>query len=317
MTGFRIKSGRTTQGEERKEPPSLGELPLPHFTTLDFCFYLLTFDLPSHTPLCYHRGMKTNSLRPPYSRSIDISFVGNLRDLGGYGASNGRRTAWRKVFRSAEIKPGSEEDVADFRRLTGVVTVLDLRGDLEIKKDTIDLLAAGGIRYYNVPLIAEGRGPGSEDEKERFSSYRNMGQFYLYLLDHEQYGRRMVTSLEFIANSSNHPILFHCAIGKDRTGVLAAAILSLLGVAETDIIADYRLTTPFMKGFTESLKKAPQGPPLLESLPAYVWEASQESMELVLSEIKRKHGSFINYLEVHGAGPELFTLLESVLLEPK
>ncbi|MGW1882635.1 tyrosine-protein phosphatase [Streptomyces sp. NPDC001970] len=38
------------------------------------------------------------------------------------------------------------------------------------------------------------------------------------------------------------PVVFHCASGKDRTGLIAALVLSLVGVSEDDIVADFALT---------------------------------------------------------------------------
>lgn len=250
-----------------------------------------------------------------YSRHIDIEFVGNLRDLGGYRTQSGRSVLWRRLFRSGELRHRTGEDVALLRRETGLVSVLDLRGDLEIREESISLLASGGVRYHNVPLIAGGRGPGSDDEGDIFTRFTSMGEFYLFLMGHEDFGKRMVAALEHIAESENHPVLFHCTVGKDRTGILSAAVLSVLGVADEDIINDYYLTTPQMAGFIERMRGIPQAARMLQDLPSYFWEASKESMALVLSEIRRKYGSVRGYLEVHGGGHALFQRLESALLD--
>jgi protein-tyrosine phosphatase len=268
--------------------------------------------------LCYNSRMKTNAGNPteyPYSRKITIDFVGNLRDLGGYRSSGGRPIAWRRLFRSAELRHRNEEDVALFRQVTGVKAVLDLRGDLEIKQPSVDLLTGGGIHYLNIPLIAGGRGPGSDGEDELFKRFKNMGEFYLMMLRHPDFGRKLVAALEFIAEPANQPVLFHCTVGKDRTGILAASVLGVLGIPEPDIIADYNLTTPFMAGFKERMKETDQGARMVEDLPAYFWEASPESMSLVLSEIRREFGSLRSYLENHGAGAGLFEMLENSLLD--
>jgi protein-tyrosine phosphatase len=248
------------------------------------------------------------------SRNIEISFVGNLRDLGGLPASGGRQVARRKVYRSAEIKPKSAEDVSLLRQLTGITTVLDLRGETEIKADTTHLLRSGGLAYFNAPLIAGGPGTGGRNEKEVFSRFQNMGQFYLHQTRQQAFGRSLVGALEFIADPLNQPVLFHCAVGKDRTGMLSAAILSVLGVAPEDIIADYHLSTPYMLSVREEMKLQPAGRQMLESLPAYCWEAATASMALVLSELNRQYGSFKGYLETNGAASALFQRLEAAFL---
>ena len=250
-----------------------------------------------------------------YPRHIEIEFAGNLRDLGGYQTREGRTVAWRRLFRSGELRHKTERDVARLRQETGLASVLDLRGDTEIKEESVKLLYEVGIRYHNVPLITGGRDPGSDDEEELFKRFTNMGEFYVYLLGHEDFSEKLARALEVIANSENHPILFHCTVGKDRTGILAAAVLNILGVADEDIITDYNLTTPHMAGFIERMKGIPEAEDMLEKFPAYIWEASRESMVLVLSEIRRNYGSVRGYLETNGTDSGLFDRLEQALLD--
>ena len=42
--------------------------------------------------------------------------------------------------------------------------------------------------------------------------------------------------------ANDEAIIFHCTVGKDRTGVAAALLLSLLGIPEEEIVRDYALT---------------------------------------------------------------------------
>jgi protein-tyrosine phosphatase len=250
-----------------------------------------------------------------YPRHIEIEFAGNLRDLGGYRTREGRTVAWRRLFRSGELRHNTEGDIARLRQETGLSSVLDLRGDMEIREERVKLLSEGGIRYHNVPLITGGRDPGSDDGDELFTRFTNMGEFYLFLMGHEDFSEKLAKALEIIADSENHPILFHCTVGKDRTGILAAAVLSILGVGDGDIVNDYNLTTPHMARFIERMKGIPEAEDMLEKLPAYIWEASRESMEMVLSGIRRNYGSVRGYLETHGTDSGLFDRLERALLD--
>lgn len=249
-----------------------------------------------------------------YSRDIDIAFAGNLRDLGGYRAKGGRRVAWRRLFRSGELRHESGDDVATLREETGLKSVLDLRGDMEIRKESVGMLSVGGIQYHNVPLISGGSGPGTDGD-DLFDRFRNMGEFYLFLMRDETFGKRLAAALEIIAEAENHPVLFHCTVGKDRTGVLAAVVLSILGVGDEDIINDYHMTTPHMAQFIERMKDIPEAADMLKNLPAYFWEASRESMELVLAETRRDFGSLRGYMEAQGVDNGLFDRLEEALLE--
>jgi protein-tyrosine phosphatase len=63
----------------------------------------------------------------------------------------------------------------------------------------------------------------------------------------EEIGARYLDALEIIAERDNHPLVFHCSAGKDRTGVLAAMVLTAMGIVDEDVVADYTLSAPLMK----------------------------------------------------------------------
>ncbi|UCG55408.1 MAG: tyrosine-protein phosphatase [Dehalococcoidia bacterium] len=246
------------------------------------------------------------------SRNFNIDFAGNMRDLGGYRTVDDRRVAWKRLFRSGELRHKSEEDVALLKRKTGLVSVLDLRGDTEVSAESAKFLTTGGIQYKNIPLMRGESLPDPDAQLEVINHFTNMGEFYLYFMDNENFGKKMVLALEFIADKTNQPVLFHCTAGKDRTGILSAAILSVLGVADEDIITDYNMTTPHMAEFLERKKLEKSE---LPNMPAFFHEASRESMKLLLSEIRQKYSSFSNYLVRHNCRESLFEQLESAFLE--
>ncbi len=101
---------------------------------------------------------------------------------------------------------------------------------------------------------------------------------------------------------------------KDRTGVLAALLLSILGVGDKYIVDDYILTAHYMKDFYTRLISEPNTPEEVKNLPGYTWEASKESMYLFLSGIKNKYGSAKDYIKTHGGKQSLFNNLEKALL---
>jgi protein-tyrosine phosphatase len=148
----------------------------------------------------------------------------------------------------------------------------------------------------------------------RYAHCTNMGEFYLEMARQKDYGQRITEALEIIAEPENHPLVFHCAVGKDRTGMLAAVLLSLLGVAEKDIIEDYALSEPYMDELLARLKNNPQknDPPL--DIPEYFWKASPESMKLFLSTLRKEYGSVKGYLESVGGDSSLAERLAKALL---
>jgi protein-tyrosine phosphatase len=109
-------------------------------------------------------------------------------------------------------------------------------------------------------------------------------------------------------------LVFNCAIGKDRTGILAAMLLSTLGVAEKDIIEDYSLSDQYMDELRQLLNNEGKIPKDVPPLPDFFWRAAPESMTLLLTTLRRDYGSIADYLKVMGAEEDLEKRLEKALL---
>lgn len=247
-----------------------------------------------------------------YSRHIKFEGILNFRDLGGYKARGGRTVAWRRIFRSAEMMNMTGDD---FRRLTqeiGLTSVIDLRSSLERDNHGIGRLSEARIKYHHVSFSSDG-GDRKSDQL-RYTDFKNMGEFYVKLVQVQGFGSRIVEALEIIAEPGNHPLVFHCAIGKDRTGILAGILLSALGVGEKDIIADYTMSAPHVLVILERLKGKPETAEFANRLPAFAWEAAPISMTLLLAALKKEYGSAAGYLKENGADSTLVRRLEKALL---
>ncbi len=235
----------------------------------------------------------------------------NFRDLGGYRARDGYTVAWRRLFRSGEFRNMTGSDLERLTGEIGLTSVLDLRTSMEVERQGIGLLSRGSIKYHNISFITGGN---REEDERLFREITNMGEFYLHLVRKSEFGGRIVRALEVIAEPENHPLVFHCAIGKDRTGILAAVLLSVLGVRDEDIIEDYSLSTPYMEELLERINNDPEMAKDVIPLPDFFWKAAPESMSLFLSTLKREYGSVSDYLTAQGAEPSLIQRLGSALL---
>jgi len=246
-----------------------------------------------------------------YNRHLRFKSVMNFRDIGGYRAQQGKTVAWRRCFRSGEFRNLTHDDLQRLTGELGVVSVIDLRSEFELKNHGKGLLEGADIKYRNIAFMTDDD-PGGNTS--RYAHCTNMGEFYLEMARQKDYGQKIAEALEVIADSQNHPLVFHCAVGKDRTGMLAAVLLSLLGVAEKDIIDDYTLSEPYMDELLARLKNNPQknDPPL--DIPEYFWKASPESMALFLATLRREYGSVEGYLESAGAEATLAERLADALL---
>lgn len=157
----------------------------------------------------------------------------NVRDIGGYAAA-GRAVAWRRYYRAGAPSRLTAADIERARAL-GVRTVLDLRRDDEAERDETraeDVLAAANHRIPVVrtadALDAYVSGPGIT--AERYLAYLEVG------------GEAFRTVFALLGDPASYPVVVHCSAGKDRTGVVSAMALELLGVPRQTIEVDYAMT---------------------------------------------------------------------------
>lgn len=244
-------------------------------------------------------------------RHIAFQGVYNFRDLGGYRTHDGRRVQRGQVFRSGELQHMSESDAIRFREEIHLASVLDLRHPKEIDQHGIGRIRELGISHKNISFTGN---PHSDAALKQYQASSNMGEFYLHLFKHTNIGLRVSEALEILADPGNRPLVFHCVGGKDRTGILAAITLSLLGVSNADIIEDYALTEKHMPILISRISRDLKRAALLEKLPHFVAEASAESMASFLESVQQEHGSIMGLMKGYGVSNALTHRLRSSLL---
>lgn len=100
----------------------------------------------------------------------------------------------------------------------GIKTDLDLRGEVVKESpfgDGVNLIKINGAYYH-------GEETGVAGSKEYRNAFRD--------------------ELKICANPDNYPMIFHCAIGRDRTGTLSLVLQSLCGVEKENLIKEYGLS---------------------------------------------------------------------------
>lgn len=161
----------------------------------------------------------------------------NLRDLGGLPTVDGRVVRRGRVYRSEYPRFVTKD--GDMVRRLGLRTVVDLRRRSEVEFECVRW-ADHGVDHVVCSLSAGVT-----------SSWHAAYEAYL-----ERRPDRVVSAVRRVLSAAGHPVLFHCAAGKDRTGVLAALLLSVLGVAEEAIVADYVLTELALAAMLERLRSS-------------------------------------------------------------
>ncbi|GHD00221.1 tyrosine-protein phosphatase [Zhihengliuella salsuginis] len=167
----------------------------------------------------------------------------NLRDLGGTPVAGGAirpGTLWRAD--DVAYSPAAELDAL---AADGLRTVIDLRSDAELESTGGEALRARlaadhGLVHRHVPFTQDVADPASLARLMRATATLDgVGSWYSNLL--REQAAAVIGALEIIAESDGG-VLFHCAAGKDRTGVLAAAVLAGLGAEDDVIVGDYAAT---------------------------------------------------------------------------
>jgi protein-tyrosine phosphatase len=173
--------------------------------------------------------MNATTPDPPHS-AITFDGLWNLRDLGANPVTSGGRTRSGRVYRCGTLWFATAADCAVLATY-GFDTVIDLRLPQEELAEDDWLCELLDTRQHHLPINVV-------DDPHPISLVHPGGaDHYVRLLEHN--ARRYVKALEVISDPGNHPILFHCAAGLDRSGVLAALVLACLEVDEASIVEDY------------------------------------------------------------------------------
>jgi protein-tyrosine phosphatase len=243
-----------------------------------------------------------------FERRIQLEGPANFRDLGGYAAGDGQQVSTGLVFRSDSLSRVTEADARVLERL-GVRTTIDLRTLDEVERTPSALLAHLAAAYEHVPIIDEG---GASARPEGYE-IPELHVAYAGMLD--RFGDRIARALGLVAESAK-PVVFYCEAGKDRTGLVAALLLTLLGVSDADVAADYALTAsalPVIVGRVRDRATFERG----RELPDHALRAEALTMLTTLEALRARYGSVEVYLGVHGLGAAVTDELRGQLLEAR
>ena len=223
-------------------------------------------------------------------RQIDLDGCVNFRDLGGYPAANGRSLRWRTLYRSDALHALTPGDIRRFREELAISDIVDLRSTFELESEGRGRLGAEPIAFHHLPLF-----DGEMSAEERSASDQmSLGDRYIGLI--EMARKPIARVIDALSNASAGAV-YHCAAGKDRTGVISAVLLGVLGVPRDLIVADYALSSQNIEAIIERVMSMKGYEDTLEKMPADTLHAKPETMETVLSHIESAYGSMDHYLE--------------------
>lgn len=230
-------------------------------------------------------------------RTIDVEVAYNVRHLGGYATRSGRRTS-ENLVRSASLHrltDAGAAHLADF----GIDIVVDFRSSTEREHMATPELMHHGIRHVHAPVFQSNASPVNLSE-----GFQGYGEVYGRFLDTGRDAYR--TFFETVATSEGR-VLFHCAAGKDRTGVAAALLLMLAGVDDRDIVEDYSHSAALLKPQWESWQPTEEekarATQITPELRDRLLASDPEDMEITILNIRSRWGSAEAYMASIGIRP--------------
>ncbi len=201
-------------------------------------------------------------------RNLNVDGVTNVRDLGGWKTATGK-VKQGMVFRSARLNDNGKETVTITE--AGIHTMKDELGvktELDLREGEIRNSSALGeeVRYVNIPI------PGTITTQLRM---------------HDESVKKI---MGLFADENSYPILVHCSVGTDRTGLVCFLINGLLGVSEDDLYTDYAFSNfgkigslrkyeEIQESYVSLIKQFP-GNTLSEKIEAYLTETGVTKEEI-------------------------------------
>ncbi len=238
-------------------------------------------------------------------RHIRLAGTHNLRDVGGYPTTDDRQTRWGVLLRSDSLQalpPESQQALVT----SGLQTVIDLRGESEITRWPNVFAAGEDVHYYNLPL----RHSAGLIEKDTPLTLEIMYQDYL-----DNHSDELRAIFEVIAAPEAAPVLVHCFIGKDRTGLVTALALSTVGVPDEIVADDYALSYDLLLARYEEIRAniIAEGQSL-DRFDPYVY-SHRETMLETLAHLHEHHGSAAQYLRAAGLTGTALERLRTMLVQ--
>lgn len=224
-------------------------------------------------------------------RHLPVQGAYNVRDLGGWRTGHGGQTQWRRILRADSphrMTPQGLRLLED----EGLRSVIDLRSRDEQVENPNPFADRPGIAFASCPVYDD-LAPALMATREAAPD-NPLLEFYRQALTDRADAVR--DALRAVAGAPKGLVLFHCTVGKDRTGLLAALLLGTAGVDRGEIVRDYALTGPAIAPLVTQMlddTRARGGDP---DRHAQFLRCDAPLMTETLDRIEARHGSIPGYL---------------------
>ncbi|KAL5043609.1 hypothetical protein BDW71DRAFT_216214 [Aspergillus fruticulosus] len=253
---------------------------------------------------------------------IEIDGVFNVRSFGGYPSNLKPNCSTRNglIYRSGHLKDITPQGINEICDL-GISTIIDLTHSGETKTLFTGTSSLSRYRVLDFPLAKHGF--SVQQLADKYKRYIEDGEkviaegYFKLLIE----GHQVIRDILFlIRDNPNDVFLIHCAMGKDRTGVVFAVLLSLSGVSD-DVIADEYSRSELaleaaLPEIAAAIKKVMPAVTEAEALgrAKIVIQTRKEAMSLMLQMVMERFGGMVYYLtNCCGVGLKDIELLQDIL----
>jgi protein-tyrosine phosphatase len=236
----------------------------------------------------------------------------NVRDLGGHATEDGRTTRFGAVVRADSVRALSDAGW-DALLAYGVSRIIDLRVHSELALDPpreldVEVVHVSVMHDMDDEEWVEIDAIG-DAQSDAVSSTRAV---YLEFL--ERRSPQFAQAFAAVADAPEGTVVVHCHGGKDRTGLVVALLLRVVGVDVETIAADYALSGHNLRERTAAWV-AQADDELERERRRRFGAAPVEAMVGVLDELERRYGSVREYLHAAGVDPATIDRVPARLLE--
>ena len=237
-------------------------------------------------------------------RHLPLEGTPNFRDLGGYETTDGHFVRWGTIYRSGVLSNLTAGDFAYLNQLD-IHVICDFRTPQENSTAPEIWIPGSNVEHVSLPIGSGSKKNNSTSMDSILATNPSPAELKAWLT--KVYGGFAFTNAPeyakvFAQLKEDHlPLLYHCAAGKDRTGVFSALLLLVLGVPEKTVLADYELTNKYLlNGISDdaSKKMLNSNPSLAHLTPEQrqvLMAADPEYLKSTLRQIEARYGAFDNY----------------------
>ncbi|NYG08115.1 protein tyrosine/serine phosphatase [Phycicoccus badiiscoriae] len=244
---------------------------------------------------------------------IELDGVVNMRDLGGLPTTDGGEVATGRLLRSDNLQDLSEADVDALTGRLGVTDVVDLRSTVELHLEGPGPLRARNLTHHHhhslfrddIREVTAAEAlvlPWSKADQAAVDAEPRLDDDYWasHYLGYLAHRPDSISAALRVVSGSRGATIVHCAAGKDRTGTVVGLALSVAGVSDEDVVADYVATGERIERVVARLMARPAYGEALAGQSLDHHRPKPQTMERILTVLAERYGGASGWLRAQG-----------------